>query len=63
MAELESDDRFSFSEIYQYLNSGIYPENYDKKDKLSLRKRSKFFQCRGKDLIYIGGKSSECIAS
>ena len=52
--------RFNFCTVFEYLSSGKYPENFDKKDKLALRKRSKFFICRGQHLFYVGGSSSKC---
>ena len=41
---------------------GSYPDSYTKTDKLALRKRSKFFSCKGAaDLFYVGGSGSKYI--
>ena len=53
------EGRFEYSTIFEYLNSGIYPESFDRSDKQALRKRSKFFACRGQTLVYVGGQSSK----
>ena len=42
-------------QIYSYLNDGAYPEGFEKSDKLSLRKRSKFFSINEGSLFYVGG--------
>ena len=54
----DGEGRFSYSEISSYLQSGTYPENYTKPEKLALRKRSKYFEVHGVDdakLYYVGG--------
>ena len=51
----QDDVRFSFNEIYTYLNTGRYPTSFTKADKQALRKRSKFFVARKTQLYYIGG--------
>ena len=33
--------RFKFCTVFEYLSRGKYPENFDKKDKLALRKKIK----------------------
>ena len=38
-----SDGRFAFSQIFEYLKSGSYPESFDKNDKRGLRNRAAFF--------------------
>ena len=53
-AQLEQG-RFTFNDIHRYLRDGCYPDGYTKPDKLSLRKRAKFFCTRGADFIYVGG--------
>lgn len=47
-----SDGRFSFSEIFDYVNSGKYPDNYDKNDKRALRKRASNFSTKDGSLYY-----------
>ena len=46
-----SDGRFAFSQIFEYLKSGSYPESFDKNDKCGLRKRAAF--CVVKDTTRI----------
>ena len=60
-AEMESEEksgegRFTFREIFEYIKNGKYSEGLAKTDKLSLRKRAKFFQVVESSLYYVGGK-------
>ena len=50
-----SEGRFSFGEIYNYTNNGTYPDGFERRDKVALRKRSKFFKVEEENLFYIGG--------
>ena len=50
------EGRFSFSQIYDYLKYGIYPNDFDKEDKRALRKRADYFTLKGAKLRYLGGK-------
>ena len=52
---LASSGHHSYSAITAYLQSGTYPNDADKKQKNSLRKRAKFFVMLGGKLHYIGG--------
>ena len=58
MAELEAaeEGRFSFSQIYEYLNSGTYPDHFEKDEKRALRKRAAFFSVKETKLYYKSGK-------
>ena len=49
------DGKFSFSEMYDYLAKGSYPEGLSKSEKSVMRRRAKFFSVHEKDLYYIGG--------
>ena len=51
----KNEARFSFSQIHQYLQYGTYPSDFHKSDKLTLRKRSKFFKSADGSLHYVGG--------
>ena len=51
-----SDGRFAFSQIFEYLKSGSYPESFDKNDKRGLRKRAAFFVVKDTKLYYTHGK-------
>ena len=51
-----SDGRFSFSQIFDYLRSGSYPDGFEKNDKRALRKRASFFVVKDTKLYYTGGK-------
>ena len=53
--------RFKFCIVFEYLSRGKYPENFDKKDKLALRKRSKFFICRGQHFMLVDHQVSVLI--
>ena len=50
-----SDGRFTFTQIFEYVRHGKYPEGYSKSDKQALRKRSKYFVVKESELYYIGG--------
>ena len=50
------EGRFTYREIFDYIKSGQYSEGLAKADKLSLRKRAKFFQVVESSLYYVGGK-------
>ena len=39
---MESEGRFTYSVIYEYLKNGKYPEWYEKQDKRALRKRANY---------------------
>lgn len=54
--EVETSETYSYSDIANYLSSGIYPAGANKATKSGLRKRSKFFTMEGGHLHYIGGK-------
>ncbi len=54
--EMAQEGRFLYKDIYNYIEEGIYPENYQKQDKLALRKRAKYFQIVEGSLHYVGGK-------
>ena len=49
--------KFSYRQIFDYINSGFYPEGLEKQDKLSLRKRAKYFIIEEAQLYYVGGKT------
>ena len=51
-----SDGKFSFSQIFDYLKTGSYPDNFDKSDKRGLRKRAAFFVIKDTKLYYTAGK-------
>ena len=51
-----SDGRFAFSQIFEYLKSGSYPESFDKNDKRGLKKRAAFFVVKDTKLYYTHGK-------
>ena len=59
--------RFSFTDIYQYLRNGSYPDSFSKADKSSLRRRCTFFCYKGADLFYTGrsnpGNLDKCVVS
>ncbi len=54
--KMAQEGRFLYKDIYNYIEEGIYPENYQKQDKLALRKRAKYFQIVEGSLHYVGGK-------
>ena len=59
------DGKFSFGEVFDYIQHGRYPEGVSKSDKNTLRRRAKFFRVNDKDLYYIGyiqmqGGASDC---
>ena len=54
-----ADGRFTYGEIFRYLDLSIFPVGFGKNEKLALRKRSKFFQVVDGILHYVGGKSGE----
>ena len=56
MAAQDSEGRFTFSQIYDYLRNGEYTVGCEKADKRSLRRRAEFFFVRGDKLYYNGGK-------
>ncbi len=43
MAKSKDEERFRFEDIFGYITKGVYPEGLDKPEKLSLRKRTKYF--------------------
>ena len=45
------DGRFSYREIFTYLLDSKYLSGFCKADKLALRKRAKFFEAKGSDLL------------
>ncbi len=49
MAKSKDEERFRFEDIFGY------PEGLDKPEKLSLRKRTKYFVVQDAQLYYIGG--------
>ena len=53
----ETGGKFSFRQIFDNINSGFYPEGLEKQDKLSLRKRAKYFIIEEAQLYYVGGKT------
>ena len=53
--EAESEGRFTYRQIYEYIKNGKYPEGFEKCSKLAIRTRSKFFQVQEMHLHYIGG--------
>jgi len=53
--EKNTDGRFSFDAVYNYLRYQQYPEGASKLEKNSLRRRSKYFKLEDEDLYYIGG--------
>lgn len=55
----ESEYKYSYTAIKEYLAAGIYPDCYDKQSKHGLRKRSKYFILDGGHLMYIGGKAKK----
>ncbi len=42
-------------ERFRFITKGVYPEGLDKPEKLSLRKRTKYFVVQEAQLYYIGG--------
>ena len=44
--EAESEGKFSYQQIYDYIKHGKYPETLEKDDKLAPQKQSKFFQAQ-----------------
>ncbi len=55
MAKSKDEERFRFEDIFGYITKGVYPEGLDKPEKLSLRKRTKYFVVQDAQLYYIGG--------
>ena len=55
----QTDGRFEYNHLYQYLQDGTYPEGFTKADKSGLRKRAKFFTSQGSELYYTGNKLSK----
>ena len=53
--EKNTDGRFSFDAVYNYLRYQQYPEGASKLEKNSLLRRSKYFKLEDEDLYYIGG--------
>ena len=57
--EISSNDvdaRYKYSDVANYLSSGIYPAGANKATKSGLRKRSKVFTVEDGHLHYISGK-------
>lgn len=61
--EPKEAEKYSFSEVFDYLAKGVYPVGADKSYKHGLRKRSKFFAHKDGRLVYIGRqkKASESV--
>ena len=57
--DADSDGKFSFSEIYNYLCHDKYPEGTSKAEKNSLRRRVKYFRIRDENLNCVGGGEFE----
>ena len=55
-AEPKETRKYSISEIFEYLEKGVYPAGADKNYKHGLRKRSKFFMHEAGRLFYNGGQ-------
>ncbi len=53
-----SELRFTFSQIYDYLRSSLYPDGFDKSDKRSLRRRADFFFVREAKLYSYSGQGN-----
>ena len=49
--ENQDEGKFTYRQIYDYIKDGKYREGLAKAEKLSLRKRFKFFQVEG-TLLY-----------
>ena len=49
------EEKYAFSDIYNYVADNTYPVHADKAYKRSLRKRSKYFSADGGRLYYVGG--------
>ena len=52
MAKSKDEERFRFEDIFDYITKGVYPEGLDKPEKLSLRKRTKYFVVQDAQLYY-----------
>ena len=59
--EDQDEGKFTYRQIYDYIKDGKYREGLAKAEKLSLRKRSKFFQVEGTFLYYVGGTYACCL--
>ena len=57
----DTEGRFSFSTIYEYLRSHKYPRGASKLEKISLRRRAKYFRVHDEDLYYLGGGNATII--
>ena len=55
---MADEGKFSFGEIYDYLNSGNYPNHFEKSEKRGLRKRAAFFLVKEGKLYYKSGMSA-----
>ena len=56
---VNSDGKFPYHEIYEYLRSGSYPDGLDKAEKRAMRKRAaRYFSLQDSELYYIGGEST-----
>ena len=53
--EAESEGKFTFHQIYEYIEDGKYPEVLEKCGKLAHQKRSQFFKVQEIHLYYTGG--------
>ena len=53
--EAESEGKFTYRQIYEYIRDGKYPEVFEDCEKLSRRKRSQFFKVQEMHLYYTGG--------
>ena len=56
--KMAEEGKFSFSQLYDYLSSGSYPDHFEKEEKRGLRKRAAFFVIKEAQLYYKGGKSA-----
>lgn len=55
-----AEGRFTYSQLYDYIDGA---EGFEKEDKLALRKRAKFFSVRKANLYYLGGSGMVNIGS
>ena len=49
------DGKFSFTDVFNYLQYKSYPGGMSKADKNSLRRRAAYFTVREENLYYVGG--------
>ena len=53
---MESPEKFSFSEVYEYILSGNYPPSCSMNYKRSLRRKANNFKIYNGQLYYIGNQ-------